>query len=148
MDHAREREESLRVAENVSLRKENEKLLMEVLTLQGKKGQDGDAGKNHNNGGGGIGSSSTAAARLDDDERALYEEFRHGGTGRMASEVRKMVGASGELLKKIDEYEHLKRTAERMGVKKNNGGDNDDDDNEDGKSERFYSPSPYLYPYR
>jgi hypothetical protein len=39
----------------------------------------------------------------------LYAEFKGGGTVRMASEVRNMVSESGKLLRRIEEYESLRR---------------------------------------
>ncbi|GMI34923.1 hypothetical protein TeGR_g9097, partial [Tetraparma gracilis] len=65
--------------------------------------EEGDADASHDSG------STTAEASN------LYQEFKSGGTVKMASEVRNMVSESGKLLRKIEEYETLKKAANTPG---------------------------------
>jgi len=74
--------------ENSALRKENEKLLLDFLSLQEEASAEDETNKEE----------KLAAIKL-------YKSFKRGGAREMATEVRNVVSESGKLLRKIQDYE-------------------------------------------
>ena len=110
--------------ENSTLRKENERLMDGMLDARNGNSPSMSAYKNADLGEDVDESNdSCVSVSVNEDEQSeqststaaeattLYKEFKKDGTVRMASEVRYMVSESGKLLRRIEEYEQLKKAA-------------------------------------